>query len=309
MHSRCRGRSRTPRQARCSASVVSWSVGCDEAHSRGADQPRSEVHGALSGRRWRAGGSRRGQLFRGCGDRPSTCTGEDRHDRCGETRVSSETCRAWGSSRGSQGRGRSPAVDVSGSSASEIHGERGWWLVLLARPALADRLVLHVRVLHTFEVPEIVVTRSSVLPAASISPGRPAGLTYLRGRSRDAPRLQELGHRDGTSRRSRCQFSWASAGLFREGRSPAVKGGAATFPGTPVSRDAGDHRGDVGKFQDARSGVRRIPMRSDTSADIHDRAPRPHSRHGCARRPGARRHRRPPGPARGAARAVMVAPA
>jgi periplasmic divalent cation tolerance protein len=40
----------------------------------------------------------------------------------------------------------------------EIHREREWRLVLKTRPALADQLVLHVRALHTYEVPEIVVT-------------------------------------------------------------------------------------------------------------------------------------------------------
>lgn len=40
----------------------------------------------------------------------------------------------------------------------EIHREREWRLTLKTRPALADHLVLHVRALHTYEVPEIVVT-------------------------------------------------------------------------------------------------------------------------------------------------------
>lgn len=39
----------------------------------------------------------------------------------------------------------------------EVHREREWRLVLKTRPALADQLVLHVRALHTYEVPEIVV--------------------------------------------------------------------------------------------------------------------------------------------------------
>lgn len=43
-------------------------------------------------------------------------------------------------------------------SEGEIHREREWRLVLKTRPALADQLALHVRALHTHEVPEIVVT-------------------------------------------------------------------------------------------------------------------------------------------------------
>ncbi|WP_211341591.1 divalent-cation tolerance protein CutA [Myceligenerans xiligouense] len=40
----------------------------------------------------------------------------------------------------------------------EIHREREWRLVLKTRPALVDHLVLHVRALHTCDVPEIIVT-------------------------------------------------------------------------------------------------------------------------------------------------------
>jgi periplasmic divalent cation tolerance protein len=40
----------------------------------------------------------------------------------------------------------------------EMRREREWRLVLKTRPALADQLVLHVQALHTYEVPEIVVT-------------------------------------------------------------------------------------------------------------------------------------------------------
>jgi periplasmic divalent cation tolerance protein len=40
----------------------------------------------------------------------------------------------------------------------EIHREREWRLVLKTRPALADHLMLHVRALHTCDVPEIIAT-------------------------------------------------------------------------------------------------------------------------------------------------------
>ncbi|MEV0949682.1 divalent-cation tolerance protein CutA [Promicromonospora sp. NPDC050249] len=47
----------------------------------------------------------------------------------------------------------------------EMHREREWRLVLKTRPALAEQLVRHVQALHTYEVPEIVVT-----PIISASP-------------------------------------------------------------------------------------------------------------------------------------------
>lgn len=49
----------------------------------------------------------------------------------------------------------------------ETHREREWRLVLKTRPSLADQLVLHVRALHTYDVPEIIVTPISVQPLSS----------------------------------------------------------------------------------------------------------------------------------------------
>ncbi|WP_125776460.1 divalent-cation tolerance protein CutA [Antribacter gilvus] len=40
----------------------------------------------------------------------------------------------------------------------EVQREREWRLVLKTRPELAEALVLHLRALHTYDVPEIVVT-------------------------------------------------------------------------------------------------------------------------------------------------------
>jgi periplasmic divalent cation tolerance protein len=40
----------------------------------------------------------------------------------------------------------------------EVHREQVWRLGLKTRPALAEQLVLHIRALHTYDLPEIVVT-------------------------------------------------------------------------------------------------------------------------------------------------------
>ncbi|MCF4121336.1 divalent-cation tolerance protein CutA [Antribacter sp. KLBMP9083] len=40
----------------------------------------------------------------------------------------------------------------------QVHREREWRLVLKTRPQLTEALVLHIRALHTYDLPEIVVT-------------------------------------------------------------------------------------------------------------------------------------------------------